>query len=413
MVRRLLLGLVLVAFLFAAGDVADSPVPGKGVFADSWECVEYNTDYSPGCKVSSETCGTSCFYANCGKCADGCHEHCRTECDEDCDDEGNCSETCWEVCWDERHGVSSCVDWTWHLYGEEPGSKMTTTLPFNNCDGTVTVLVPEPGEGYYDDKEFSESTPRLGPALGLVGDPPMRNTCTDEETGILYNPTPQPSIQPDTSGGGTLFLDEIHAGVTPDPTVIGSPGPVSGLEAAFFSGGMDVRRRVSISDLDTEMDSRRALAEVGDMSAPSGLLVIPGEPGSPSLLSAVKVVGDDSRVTLSVGGGDGGRSSTVLGCTTATFPTSTGCPSGASPRPGLSGSTGPASIRSRSGGRAGGPTLSTRLWASLVRPCLLTCSSPPGFPPLTRCRRWNTARVLPPLPLRRLPRCPESPAMSA
>ena len=286
MVRRSLLGLVLLVFLFVVGDAADFPVPGEGVFADTWECVEYNTGYSLDCKASSGTCGTSCFYANCIKCSDGCHTHCAS-CGEDC-----------VYCWDERHGESPCVDWTWHLYGEDPGAKRTTGLPFNDCDGGMYYL-HSGGGGYYGDKQFSQSTPRLGPALGLIGPQPMRNKCFED--GVEYDPTPQPSNQPDTSGGGTVFLDNIHAGVTPETTV-GGGGATSGLEAAFFSGGMDVRRRVSIADLDTKMDKLRELAEVGGMPEPSGLAVIPGEFGSPSLLSVVKVSGSDSAVTLSVGG---------------------------------------------------------------------------------------------------------------
>ena len=193
--RMLLSALLLAVGFLAAGDYAGSGPPSGGLLAHEPECVEYLTDYSmgdpddpskPGCRVSSDTCGTYCFFANCIKCSDGCHEHCRTECSEDCDPEGNCDTTCWEVCWDERHGVSSCDHWLWHLYGKDliwEQWKDRSEKPYDNCNGGVYYMPGQPEEGpprYDFDKRFEVPTPRTQPPLGLLGPQPNRNRCVED-----------------------------------------------------------------------------------------------------------------------------------------------------------------------------------------------------------------------------------------
>ena len=108
---RLIPGLALALLLLALGDSGSFGGPARKVFANTWQCVEYDTDYSLQCRSESTRCGSFCFYAVCVRCTDDYHEHCRT----DCDAENNCS----TVCWDERHGISPCLDWDWYLH--DPG----------------------------------------------------------------------------------------------------------------------------------------------------------------------------------------------------------------------------------------------------------------------------------------------------
>ena len=108
---RLIPGLALALLLLALGDSGSFGGPARKVFANTWQCVEYDTDYSLQCRSESTRCGSFCFYAVCVRCTDDYHEHCRT----DCDAENNCS----TVCWDERHGISPCLSWLWYLH--DPG----------------------------------------------------------------------------------------------------------------------------------------------------------------------------------------------------------------------------------------------------------------------------------------------------
>ena len=79
-------------------------VPRSNLSGDTWECREYNTDYSQRCLARSDTeCGRFCFYAECILCSDGYHDH--TVCGLD---------SCWTVT--HRHGISPCLEWLWYLW---------------------------------------------------------------------------------------------------------------------------------------------------------------------------------------------------------------------------------------------------------------------------------------------------------
>ena len=104
LVKRWGLLVLLVAVGLLAGGLSGG-FWGEGVTANTWECREYNTDYSLKCMPRSDTeCGRMCFYAVCVKCTDAYHPHTR------CDAEGNC----WTVM--QRHGESPCEKWLWYLW---------------------------------------------------------------------------------------------------------------------------------------------------------------------------------------------------------------------------------------------------------------------------------------------------------
>ena len=97
----LLAGLVLLGLMGGLAGRGDG-----GAQADTWECIEMNTDYSQKCLAKSDyQCGRYCFYAKCVKCTDGYHDH--TTCG---------LNSCWTVT--HRHGKSPCVDWEWYLWDE-------------------------------------------------------------------------------------------------------------------------------------------------------------------------------------------------------------------------------------------------------------------------------------------------------
>ena len=107
---RLIPGFALALLLLALGDSGSFGGSVSKVFANTWQCVEYDTDYSLQCNSESTRCGSFCFYAECVRCTDAFHEHCRTTCG---------PLTCTTTCWWERHGISPCLDWDWHLH--DPG----------------------------------------------------------------------------------------------------------------------------------------------------------------------------------------------------------------------------------------------------------------------------------------------------
>ena len=326
MLPRLLLPVLLLAVVFlAVGDYAGSGSRSGGLLADqpSPECIEFYTDYSEnledeenGCRGDSNTCGTYCFFANCIKCSDECHEHCRTECSEDCDADGNCSETCWEVCWTERHGVSPCDHWLWHLYGKDPMANQWKNMshkPYGDCDvGSHSRADEEPPldpHKYYS-KHFDVPTPRDQPPLGLLGEPPFRNKCFGDDPPT--DPTPQPMLPVYSAHPGPVYnplLGAIHAGETPGPNLEGV-WITSPPEGAFFIGGMDVRRFTDIDDLGLDTDRylsvTRAPGMLPEVSDPGPLAVIPGETGAPVLQSVSRVLEPPYNVAiLSVGSHSG------------------------------------------------------------------------------------------------------------
>ena len=94
---------------------------------DEGDCIPSltatSTDFSVDCASDATDCGSVCFYAECLDCTDGEHQHCDPEVchDENCTGEGDdevCDEVCTQNCWMEWHGIPSCVNWLWHLYGE-------------------------------------------------------------------------------------------------------------------------------------------------------------------------------------------------------------------------------------------------------------------------------------------------------
>ena len=314
--RMLLLALLLAVGLLAEGDYSGSGPPSGGLLADEPKCDEYLTDYSmgdpkdpskPGCRVSSDTCGTYCFFANCIKCSDACHEHCR----EECSDDGEGGQDCEQVCWEERHGVSPCEHWLWHLYGKDliwEQWKDKSDKPYKKCPHGSGVYYmpgqPEAGPPRYSfEKEFEVPTPRTQPALGFLEPPPIRNKCVGDPPS---DPTPQPRYSYDTSHPGiTAFTQDIHAGVEPTPTLAGvwETGVVEGM---FFIGGMDVRRLTDLEDLGRDLSGHRAANMLPEVSDPGGLAVIPGEPGAPVLQSVSRVLEPPyNEVILSVGSHSG------------------------------------------------------------------------------------------------------------
>ena len=267
MFARLGLWLVFGLLLIFVNDFQGPVLLVETVTADSWECWEQTTykdsdgldfevptgspldcgegdcipsltgtptDFSVDCASDATDCGSVCFYAECLDCADGEHQHCDPEVcwDTNCTGEGDdevCDEECSQNCWMEWHGIPSCVNWLWHLYGE----------PVDN----------------YRAESFS--SPNIGAALsfGAFSDLAAVTGGFSCQVADRSSPESLASIEPRHTGGPPF-------------------------EADWEWGYAD--------------DVPLGLSDYPD------LVVVPGEPGAPSLDSVVKVT--DRVVTLNTSG---------------------------------------------------------------------------------------------------------------
>ena len=283
--RRLPLGLALALLLLVLGDAALwDGWPGP-VVADTWECIEYNSDYSLRCPSESTRCGSFCFWAECLECTDAYwHRHCRTTCSN-----GSCSTYCWSV----RHGISPCKSgrWVWHLFGEDPPpSSRVDVYDSHNLEASLKFgMVPD---GY---------VPPILDCIVQVG-----SSVTEE----LPRPNPPPPVPDDRWAGGVS--DGLKEG---DP---GFSIPHFTTEAPYFTGPttepyfpreehftgrvLDTR---AVNPVTGKLVAYPAEVGIRDLSH---LPTTPGEPGAPFLIRANKVLGQDTWVELQVSGwGAGAR----------------------------------------------------------------------------------------------------------
>ena len=297
-VRRLPLGLAFALLLLVLSDARVWEGSPGLVAADTWECIEYDTDYSKLCLPNTTRCGSFCFYAECLECTDGYHEHPHEHCSTCCDADGkNCTSCCSTHMHSERHGISPCkveegkVNWRWHLLGEGPAPSkkpllgpeppITRVDVYNSHNLEASLEFGMVPEGY---------TPSYPPCMVIVGSgqdkvlptpirpPPVPD---DRWVGGLSDGTPTPfpfrfpltevpyQFTGDVDHGTGRVLDSRAADLNPSSLTVGSlvPYPAD----------------VSMGDL-------------------SHLPSTPGEPDAPSLDSVTKVVGYDSLVKLQVSG---------------------------------------------------------------------------------------------------------------
>ena len=161
-VLAVLVGLVVLTGL-SGGLLGSGPLAE----ANTWECVEYNTDYSKKCLVRSDyECGRYCFYAVCTLCSDGSHGH--TYCDEN---------GCWTVT--HRNGVSPCLHWLWYLWDEPLEANRNYTTFTSNLQMAFMLGAQHPlearclEEGVETDllnqHNYQDGTPRRG-FVNRIGD---------------------------------------------------------------------------------------------------------------------------------------------------------------------------------------------------------------------------------------------------
>lgn len=158
--------LVVALLLVVAGVVGGGSGPfwgGPGVGeSHTWECWEYNHDFSVGCEDPRNTdCGSRCFWPECVKCTDA--RHCHSCCDED---------GCW-TCNCHRHGVSPCVKWKWHLW-QDPDGHRFWTIESPNVDSPEFVQYDQSRTECTEDGVLEELTP-----LGLKDREPWMQTFHD------------------------------------------------------------------------------------------------------------------------------------------------------------------------------------------------------------------------------------------
>ena len=137
MLVRALLVLGIVGMLLLGG-FENSEVGVDVSWGWTRECAELTIRYQDGCDASvSDNCGSFCFYADCVKCTDAYHWHCTAY--------GGDPPACIAGFW-ERHGVSPCAIWVWHLHQDSDEYR---------------------AEGF--------NSPNIGPALvfGVINDPAL------------------------------------------------------------------------------------------------------------------------------------------------------------------------------------------------------------------------------------------------
>ena len=277
--RRLPLGLAFALLLLVLSDAGVWEGSPGLVSADTWECIEYDTDYSLRCPSEGTRCGSFCFYGECLECTDAYHWHphehesCVEECEEVCDMDGKCSTVCSTVCsidihmHRERHGESPCKElrWSWHLLGEDslPSSRVDVYNSHNLEASLKFGMVPE---GY---------APSYPPCVVQVG---------SSVSAVLPKPT-RPSPVPDDRWVGGL------SGGRPIPY------PEFKSDVPHFTGRVLDSRAV-----DTVVGTLLQYpVEVG-MRDLSHLPNTPGEPGAPLLGPVTKIVGQDTWVKLQASG---------------------------------------------------------------------------------------------------------------
>ena len=266
---RLALTVFLVFLVGALGALAwsDSPGSPRGVGAHTWECWQFETDFSEGCIERAHECAGYCFYAECVLCSDDFHEH------EYCSggEPGGDPETC--NVYLERHGVSPCKRWVWHLYtGPEGGA-------------------------------WSFGSDNLGEALHFAFSPPklVPSECLEE---ALPKPTPMQLVPRST----TVPEDE-YPGVNPEPESVhrtAAPGFCEEEPCYWRSAGSN-QSPVTVAYLQELLPAVgsvvEALYEGGQVTgeerdfllgpvAASGLVVVEGGEGAPTL-DAVRFVGEE------------------------------------------------------------------------------------------------------------------------
>ena len=254
MARFVGVALVFALLLMVSGGLVLEPIGTGALLGDTWECDEYETDYSERCQPNADACGSFCVYAECIECTPATHEHCDEEvCDEDCEGEGDdevCVDTnCTQYCWLDPHGESPCVSWNWHIKDDADDHRtegaLLSTFSSPNVDSALSMGSWDPGYIH----------------------PPAR--CDDGEV---------------VSGTSITVLDAA------DPGVFSAGFLDSGLQEVV--GGEIVVRGVG-GEADTVLVPR----------GPGGLVEIPGGLGAPVLSEVSKV--DDTHVSLVVTGDAG------------------------------------------------------------------------------------------------------------
>lgn len=246
-VRTVGLSLLLGLILFVSSGTEGPGGVGVGVdvaLGDTWQCVEYNSDYSLGCGSGVGVCGSHCFYAVCEECTRATHQHCWA-----------CGEfTC---CTTHTHGISPCVDWNWELDIEADNYR----------------------EHEYDDQTFL--SPNVEDALNFgLWDPeyilpPIE--CLDGT---------------DLSGGLVASLVREDLVVVGSYTLSGSDGDVWG---SFY---VDTGWPVVIDGQLVTQSPGIAPDMVLIHRGPQGLVELPGDPGAPVLGSIEKVDDDTVKVVV-------------------------------------------------------------------------------------------------------------------
>ena len=295
-VRRLPLGLAFALLLLVLSDAGVWKGSPELVAADTWECIEYNTDYSALCLANTTRCGSFCFYAECLECTDGSHDHPDRHCSTSCDTNGeNCTTHCWSHRHPERHGISPCkveagkINWRWHLLGEGPAPSKKPLLGAEPPISRVDVYNSHNLEASLEFGMVPEGyTPSYPPCVVVVG---------SGNSEVLPKPT-RPSPVPDDRWVGGL------SDGTPTPF----PFPVPLTEVPYqFTGDVPhgTGRVLDSRAVDVNRSSRTvgslvpypADVSLGDLSH---LPNTPGDPGAPLLGPVTKIVGQDTWVRLQV-----------------------------------------------------------------------------------------------------------------